>query len=294
MSNQPVSTILFLGLSSSGKTNFLVALDVVLDDQSDNAGLAHAGFAPDRGYLQPLKEKWLRGEELEHTSRQQPPPPHHLLVRHPKTGKDAELHLPDLAGENFDSYFETRSFPKDFAKKVTTSAGLLLFVHCDHNADHAILEHVVFKSGASTAPVGKIAAWRLEDASRQVKLVDLLHFLAEVRGWRQSLRLAVIISAWDLVERAHAERLPGVDELPNDPTRFLQRRWPLLDQFLASHSTLFPSRVFGVSARGGGTTPEEMERLTNFDRPVDRISVVDFDGRSNDITRPVRWVLGLL
>jgi signal recognition particle GTPase len=68
MSTPSESGILLVGLTGTGKTNFLVALDVVLDNQVDPNGLVHSDHADDRAYLEPLRGQWLRGEELEHTS----------------------------------------------------------------------------------------------------------------------------------------------------------------------------------------------------------------------------------
>jgi hypothetical protein len=299
MSNSPDSTIVMLGLTGTGKTNFLVALDVVLDDQDDPEGLFHSELAADRAYLQPLKEQWLRGEELLHTSRLQTPPPHQLLVRHPASGTTAGLHLPDLAGEAFGAHFVTRSFPLDFRDRLQQAGGVLLFLHCNHSADHAILEDPGFIELAPVAPAPPAAPvpepeWRLEDASRQVKLVDLLQFIADIGPQRKPLNIAVMFSAWELVEKAPHLGPRAATAIPNDPTRFLSINWPLLDQFLRSHPNVFRFRVFGVSARGGGTTEAEITRLTAFDRPSQRIILVDGAHRSNDITRPVRWLLGLL
>lgn len=301
MSDSPSSTLLLLGLAGTGKTNFLVALDVVLDDQSHVDGLVHSEKAEDRTYLQPLKEKWLRGEVLEHTSRQQPPPPHQLLVRHPATGTFAGLHLPDLAGETFDAHFVTRSFPQEFCDRLQHAPGLLLFLHCDHNGDHAILENTGLMEPTPTQEAYSVISsnkpakdWELEDAAQQVKLVDLMQFIAETKPWQGHLRVAVIISAWDLVENAPSLGPRSNAQIPNDPTKFFSIHWPLLDQYLLSHKDIFCFRIFGVSARGGGTSATDIARLTNLDRPCDRIIVVDDVQRSNDLTRPVRWLLGLL
>lgn len=297
MSTTPESTILLVGLSGTGKTNFLVGLDVILDDQTDPDGLMHSEFAPDRAYLQPLKEQWFRGEELDHTSRQIPPPPHQLLVLHQASGTRTAFHVPDLAGESFDSQFVTRSFPNEFGNRLQQSAGIILFLHCDHNADHALHEHPTFADAspggavdlASATPASSLD-WRLEDASKQVKLVDLLQFMAEIRA-HSPLRVAIVISAWDLVVGA----VPALEpEMPKDPERFLAERWPLLNQFIEGNCESFPSRIFGVSARGGGTTTEEIARLTMMTQPRERILIVDGTERSNDLTRPVRWLLGLL
>ena len=300
MSNSPDSTLLLIGLTDAGKTNFLVALDVVLDDQSDKDGLRHSELASERTYLQPLKEQWLRGEVLEHTSRQHPPLPHQLIVWHPASNTKAGLYLPDIAGESFDSHFVTRSIPHDFRDRIENATGLLLFIHCRHNGNHDILvdpelmEPSPTAEAPSPASANVIRDWELEDASPQTKLVDLLQFIMEIGSRQSPLKIAVIISAWDLVEKASKLGISAAAEIPNDPTCFLTRQWPLLDQFLHSQSSIFHFRVFGVSARGGGDTLDEIERITNLNRPSDRILVVDGAHRSNDLTRPVRWLLGLL
>jgi hypothetical protein len=300
MTTSPDSTVLLVGLTGTGKTNFLVGLDVVLDSQADPSGLVHSDLASDRAYLQPLKEQWLRGEVFKRTNRQQPPPPHQLLVRHPASNSVIGFYVPDLAGETFDAQFVTRSVPQDFCERLTRASGILLFLHCDHNADHTLLAHPgLMDPKPAPDPLApphspdSASEWHPEDACQQVKLVDLLQFVAETVPQPQPLRVAAMISAWDLVENAHRIGPGAAAEMPNNPQLFLTRRWPLLDQFLNSQAAVFQSRVFGVSARGGGDSPEEITRLTNFDRPTERVILVDGAHRSNDLTRPVRWLLGL-
>jgi hypothetical protein len=294
MSSAPNSALALVGLVGTGKTNFLVALDVVLDDQADPNGLVHSEFADDRAYLQPLKEQWLRGQELERTDRQTPPP-HQLLVRHPKSGATAGFHIPDLAGETFDGQFETRSFSPEFVTRLERTAGLLLFLHARHEADHVLLESPIFLDPAPTgtaapAPADPVREWSIKDACRQVKLVDLLQFIGQIRPPQNPLRVAVVLSAWDLVESAPKA---AASDLPKDPHRFLTTRWPLLDQYLRSQEDLFSFRVYGVSARGGGTSEAEILRLTSVARPSERIVVQDGTHRSQDLSRPVKWLLGI-
>lgn len=291
MNTSPESGILLVGLTGTGKTNFLVGLDVVLDNQVDPNGLVHSNHADDRAYLEPLRGQWLRGEELEHTSRLAPPPPHQLLVLHPASGTHTTFHIPDLAGESFDSQFITRSLPHEFGLRIQGATGIILFLHCGHPADHDLLEHPQFidaepTSGAPSIVPTSTGDWKIEQASKQVKLVDLLQFVSELR--EKPLRVAVAVSAWDRVEKVAA----GL--LPKQPSAFLTRQWPLLAQFLECNRDAFPFRTFGVSARGGGTSAEEIERLTNIVHARDRVILVDGDHRSNDLTRPVRWLLGLL
>jgi hypothetical protein len=294
MSTSPESGILFVGLTGTGKTNFLVALDLVLDNQVDPDGLVHSEHADDRTYLEPLRAQWLEGVELLHTSRLGPPPPHQLLLRHPASGTIATFYNPDLAGETFDSQFITRSLPHEFGLRMQRATGLILFLHCNHQADHELLEHPQFMDAeaaceaSKTQPIAPVQVddWSIEQASRQVKLVDLLQFIAELREY--PLPIAVAISAWERVEKA-ADGL-----FPKEPSGFLVNLWPLLAQYLESNRDAFPFRTFGVSARGGGTSAKEIEQLIKLDQPRDRVIVVDGEHRSNDLTRPVRWLLGLL
>jgi hypothetical protein len=297
----PDKTLHLIGLTGTGKTNFLVAFDIILDHPCDENGLVHSGSADDRTYLAPLREAWLRGEVFERTNRQVPPPPHQLLVKHRPSGTQVGFNLPDLAGETIESFFVTRSIPQNLWERIKTADGLLLFVHCDHNADHAILEDSGFmEPDPSPQNVTELTAtdaepeWKLEDAAMQVKLVDLLQFIAESGPRGKPIRIAVIISAWDLVEKAQRIGPGAATELPKHPAKFLAHCWPLLHQFLESNEDIFCYRVFGASARGGGNTPAEIERLTSIDQPSERVILVDDDHRSTDLTRPVRWLLGLL
>jgi hypothetical protein len=294
------TTLHLIGLTGTGKTNFLVALDIILDHPCDENGLVHSGSADDRTYLAPLREAWLRGEVFERTNRLIPPPPHQLSVKHRPSGAQIGFNLPDLAGETIESFFVTRSIPQNLWERIKKADGLLLFLHCDHNADHAILEYPGFiepeplpqnaaQSGADAEP-----EWELEDAAMQVKLVDLLQFIAESGPRKKPIRIAVIVSAWDLVEKAQRIGPGAATELPKHPAKFLAHCWPLLHQFLESNEDIFCYRAFGASARGGGNTKAEIQRLTNIDQPSERVILVDDDHRSTDLSRPVRWLLGLL
>jgi hypothetical protein len=235
---------------------------------------------------------------FERTNRQVPPPPHQLSVKHRSSGKHVGFNLPDLAGETIESFFVTRSIPQSLWARIRTAERLLLFVHCDHNADHSILEDPAFiepepepQDGVKPTVPDAEPEWKLEDAAMQVKLVDLLQFIGEPGPREKPIRIAVILSAWDLVEKAQRIGPGAATQLPKHPTKFLAHCWPLLHQFLESNEDIFCYRVFGASARGGGNMPADIKRLTSIGQPSERVILVDDNHRSTDLTRPVRWLL---
>jgi hypothetical protein len=127
--------------------------------------------------------------------------------------------------------------------------------------------------------------WQAKFTDAQDKVVDLLQFISEMGRPRRPLRIAVIISAWDVA-------LGAPLAVPQKPSQYLVEQWPLLHQYLAQNPEDFIFRCFGVSARGGG--PDQTEALLKFKDPTDRIQLVEDDHASKDLTRPVRWLLALL
>ena len=297
MNNSSDFPILLLGLQDSGKSNFIVGLDVVLADLADPDGLVHSEFAEDRSYLQPMRERWMEAKELDRTSGQSEPQLHQLIVKHHATGKCVSFHIPDQAGESFSAAFVSRTFTKSFCERLRAAVGLLVFVHCNDNADHELHGETIFNDltlgplNHQSEAQNPVLEFDPVLAAKQVKLVDLLQFVDDAREGLSPLKVSVIVSAWDLVLRAPS----GLRrEMPLSPTMFVAKRWPLLSQYLASNSDRFISRIYGVSARGGNGTTEDLDEMLSHARPADRVIVVDEEHVSSDITRPVRWLLGLL
>jgi hypothetical protein len=111
----------------------------------------------------------------------------------------------------------------------------------------------------------------------QAKLVELLQFLLELVD--QRLRVAVVVSAWDLVA-----------EVGQPPREYVSGRMPLLRQFLDANDDVVDHAVFGVSAQGG-TIPDDKSKLLELDS-LKRIGVFHGSESDHDITRPLAWLLG--
>lgn len=123
---------------------------------------------------------------------------------------------------------------------------------------------------------------------RQVQIVDLLDALADAPVELRPARVAVIISAWDLVAPDTA------------PEAWLERSMPLLHQYLHSRADEFETRIYGISAQGGRLPKrekpdEESDRKKLLEEPIAgrRIRVVGHDAGAHDLTHPIAWLSGL-
>jgi hypothetical protein len=277
------TTLLLVGLPQTGKSNFLAALDEVLEMQKDPNGLSGGSFAESRSYLARLRNAWSRGEDMPRTNLNEDNMVVRLRAQHSPSGTVAELVLPDMFGETYSHQCEQREWAREYRERLPNLSGLLLFIMCTENAMHEPIQSPWPPTPEGEAPA-EVKQWEPKYAARQTKVVELLQFIVDVGYVRRPLRVAVMISAWDIVQKVG-------NALPQDPAVFLATYWPLLYQFLVSNPETFSFRPFGVSARGGG--PDDTQDLLKMVRPSDRVRLVDGSHQSHDLTRPLRWLLEL-
>jgi hypothetical protein len=129
----------------------------------------------------------------------------------------------------------------------------------------------------SAEPAAVPVPWKVEMLPTQAKLVELLQFLIEMVD--QRLRVAVVVSAWDLVSN-----------VGQTPREYVSGRMPLLRQFLSANDDIVDHEVFGVSAQGGAI-PADTSMLLELDS-LTRILVCQDSETDHDITRPLAWLLG--
>jgi hypothetical protein len=279
------ANLLFIGLPGSGKTTFLAALWHVLTDRSSATSLKLTKLSGDRTYLNQITKEWRECSQVPRTNLQT----EEIVVLHlDGDGFGAfELSIPDLAGEAFKQQLTDRRMSRHHEVFVQEATGVILFMHPDVQKGTQItaarrLEAALggnFEGDASTASAGVNTTWSPEMLPTQVKLVELLQFLLERS--KRKLRVAVVVSAWDLV-----------DEL-GPPHEFVARELPLLQQYLDANDDLLEHSVFGVSAQGGDITVEaEKQTLLNLDDALKRIKVRQEQQTGRDITMPIAWLLG--
>jgi hypothetical protein len=277
---------LLIGLPSTGKTTFLAALWHVVESNEVTGSLHLSRLDGDREYLNRIRTQWLTYKELKRNPTGLTETMSMRLLD--DTGTETELVVSDLAGETFRAQWSSRRWDRAFARIAKGADGILLFVH-----PHEIVEPTtiadVLRLGAAQdmaeegvdEPPTTVSLWQHEDAATQVELVDLLQFAARELAQNRPVRLALIISAWDIITG---------QATPDEPAAWVKKRLPLVDQFLRSNRELLPTKIFGVSALGGDLL-NDRSQLTATEISANRIVVREEGSTSHDITAPLKWLM---
>jgi Double-GTPase 1 len=283
--------ILVMGLPAAGKTTFIAALWHVVSSKEVPTKLQIGELQPSRDHLNDISASWRQCAPVRRT----------ILGKERNVTMNLEtldgqrsfrLTLPDTSGEAFQRIFESRRWSVSFGRAVDRSAAVMFFVHPDaliapQRIDDgveeavAIMEHMNEPSQNDTAKANvseESQPWEPNRAAPQAKVLDLLQLVVRARNARP-LRTVIVVSAWDLVK--------GQKLLPE---KWLEKRAPLVWQFLNANKLKRPFSVYGISAQGDDYE-KSADKLRDFIKPSERISVVSEQETSNDITRPVLWAI---
>lgn len=291
--------LLAIGLPEAGKTTFLAALWHVTEREEVPGSLRLEKISENAKHLNSIKNDWLSFTKVVRTVPGQEQSA--TLWLRDEAGTLGEVVFPDLSGESFQGAWEERHWTKEYDELVASAGALLLFVHpgtlkepytiaeMQKIAEAAFPEAVVEGVAPETEHDDKEAPekaeeWDPEKAPTQVQLVELLQFVDERTKASRPIRVAVVVSAWDLVKNDY----PG----EAGARTWLETRTSYLDQYLKSNFEQFTVRVYGVSAQGGDLKADR-ELLLNFEHASDRILIEGPDCSPHDISEPVRWCLRL-
>src|SRR5579863_6358676 len=143
------SRCLLVGLKGSGKTTFLAALWHLVEASELPASLTMPKLQPNRRYLNDIRERWLRFEEVGRT----PVVVHEtldLLLQDSRTGDLLELAVPDLSGESLRLQWAMRHATVKYAELAKIATGLFLFVHPTSVREMPLIR----PQGVASAPSG--------------------------------------------------------------------------------------------------------------------------------------------
>ncbi len=279
------SNLLMVGLKASGKTTYLAALWHYLESAEAEDRLTIPQLQPDRDYLNTIRNSWLALRPVERTSlRTRRTASLHL--HDTKLNTDIVMTMPDLSGESFRLQWSTRKAPKFYVEFAKACTGAFLFIHpSELRRTHAIKATVVAdeydRNAESELAIPTSSNWTPEQTSMPVQLVDVLQLLLGLRDEMAGMRLAVIISAWDLVMA------------PLSPVNWLESRLPILSQFLRGNGDWLVSDVFGVSSQGGDLE-KDRDRLLNIQIASTRCKAIRGDSLETvSITAPLKFLLNI-
>ena len=275
-----------IGMQGAGKTTYLAALWHLVNSDEVQTSLILDRLEGDANYLNEMVETWQRCEKVRRTSAAEDHPII-IYLKQRTTSLSVALNFTDLSGEKFEHQFASRYCSPEYLTEVNGSGGLLLFVNADRpHKGLTIQDAQGLLDGEDTADE---IEWQPNFVSEQAQLVDLLQCLQRAPFSEKTRRLAVIVSAWDVVlNRATA----------ND---WLLHETPFLAQFLSTNQRSFETKMWGISAQGGALTTDAQGRIVETElrtellrqTPSSRIRCVSPEGTSSDITLPLCWLSGI-
>jgi hypothetical protein len=223
--------LLAIGLTEAGKTTFLAALWHVTEREEVPGSLRLEKISENAKHLNSIKNDWLSFKRVVRTVPGQEQSAT-LWLRDEK-GIIGEVVFPDLSGESFQGAWEERHWTKEYDQLVASAESLLLFIHpgtlkepytiteMQKMAEAAFPEIAATDATEQTEHDDEQAAetpeeWDPEKAPTQVQLVELLQFVEQHIKAKCPIRVAVIVSAWDLAKNEYpgeAGARPAVNPL---------------------------------------------------------------------------------
>jgi hypothetical protein len=277
--------IMIVGMPSSGKSTFLAALRHVLLSAETETTLVLARLANDERHLNRLEDSWLACETVERT-REASEGWVSLHVQDRTTGHQAELIVPDLRGEVFERPAAGGSLLREVFDSLIQTDGLLIFTNADRPDDLTMMSDVSDLFEDETDQGGEPerrppASFQPDMIPEEPKLVEMLQTVNR-RPYRKRLRrIAVVVSAWDVVSARDPQRLP---------LEWLTESRPMLNQFLRHNVDAWDAAVYGISAQGG-ELPRDQVRLQAIEKASERVRVVGNGAALHDVTAPIAWLM---
>lgn len=291
------SDLVIMGLPASGKTTYLAALWHQMEAGDTDCRLKLDVWEGDLSYLTGIAGRWRTFEAVKRTSQTGDA---NVSVRivDTRTGAKAKAFFADIAGERFDAQIELRRCRRTFFDNAEANDGILFFVSAENKQDSLSINEfnsfmpsgdVELPDDADAAPAetteasarrATVTEWGPKHTPVQVRIVQMLSDLHRHPFTARPRRLALIVSAWDIVAGS------GIS-----PARWIANEMPLLAQFLATNAESFTTRTYGVSAQGLDLNDKAAVAEAAKGDSSRRIILVDGTDVGNDITTPLVWLM---
>ncbi len=248
MNDSASHQILLIGLPGTGKTSYLAALWYMVNQSNVDCRLRLEKLDGNSAYLNKVRDAWLEYKPVPR-NRLDSEAVVSMALKDRETERAVRLSFPDLSGESFTLQWTKRELTSGYDDQLRKASGGILFVHPDGIVKPHRIDTVRDLAAALGAAVAEqesnsdkaaIKPWDIENAPTQVQLVELLQFISSRAYFRPPFRLAILVSAWDLVAA-----------LGETPMEWVSSQLPLLRQFLDCNDGIFEAAFYGVSAQGG-------------------------------------------
>lgn len=270
--------IFIAGFPSAGKTTFLASLFHVLDEKRKHGKGYYIELSEDITYINKVRNQWAEVNELERT-RTQTVEELFFKIKKDQTSV-LELSVPDFSGELFRDILRERKIEKGLEDRVKSSDIVLFFVHPENIKGPGRLDNVLANTEADEPVItdGETHGAENDDefeylaSPTQSLIVDLFQILRKIKP---TVKIAVIISAWDIV--------PNFNKTPDV---FVEKNLSLLSQFVATNDFV---QIFGLSANGGDIG-KDREQILNME-PSERITFYDGSKTYNGYDHLIEWLI---
>ncbi len=282
----PNKSIIVIGNPDSGKTNFIARLWLAL--QSKKFPLRTGKPPDDIAYVESIAEHLLRAKFAPRTEKEDVKREFDVSVKDEHSGAEASILIPDINGEIWKKAVETLEIPTNWMSMLTGATSALIFVRALSELNVQPLDWVTSKQLLEAGLGGDKAD---QEIPTQISMIELLRFLEDslvVAKRSTRVRIAVIVSAWDLLDQDQSEQ---------GPEQYLENQFPLFAGRIKDIEKM-DIQVFGSSVVGGDFTIEEFTKAyqeNDYDDSGYIISKAQ-DGtwkKINDITIPISWLLGI-
>jgi hypothetical protein len=279
------ASVVVLGGPDSGKTNYIARLWSALREKKGE--LVEAVQPTELDFVLESADHLFQGQFIQRSEQTEDRRDFEVTVAARADGKQAKIAIPDISGELWWRAVADLDVPPDLMNVLRNASGALLFLREGSDQNVQPLDWITAKKH-----LVKMKGVEDKGTPTQVMLCELIRFLELTLARRPDggkPRLAVVISAWDLV---------GTDVFESGPVTYLEEEYPILAGRLDDLETL-DVHVFGLSVVGGNLDEEAFKKAF-LEKGIDgqgwvaiRDAATGTWTKDSDVTKPVAWAIGL-